>query len=103
MAVVDKRLRRREVFWTTLFTLFIGALLIQFVIGVIVATMDGQPLWLILTGPFFAVFLLWLLKLLTDRLLKAWIPGWSGYGISGAVAALGRAPACDPQPLEAQS
>ncbi len=82
MEVVDKRLRRRELFWTTLFTLFIGVLLIQFIIGVILAIMDGgQPLWLILTGPFFAVFLLWLLKLLTDQLLKAWIPGWSGYGI----------------------
>jgi hypothetical protein len=82
MAVVDRRLRARELFWTTLFTLFIGALLVQFVIGVIVAIMDGgQPLWLILTGPFFAVFLLWLLKLLTDQLLKAWIPGWTGYGV----------------------
>jgi hypothetical protein len=82
MEVVDKRLRRRELFWTTIFTLFIAVLLIQFIIGVILAIMDGgQPLWLILTGPFFAVFLLWLLKLLTDQLLKAWIPGWSGYGI----------------------
>ena len=81
MEVVDKRLRRRELFWTTIYTLLIGALLIQFVIGVIIAVMDGgQPLWPILTGPFFAVFLLWLLKLLTDQLLKAWIPGWTGFG-----------------------
>ena len=82
MAVVDKRLRARELFWTTLFTLFIGVLLIQFTIGLVGAAMDGgQPLWLILTGPFFAVFLLWLLKLLTDQLLKAWIPGWAGYEV----------------------
>ncbi len=84
MAVVERRLRARELFWTTLFTLFIGVLLIQFAIGLVGAAMDGgQPLWLILTGPFFAVFLLWLLKLLTDQLLKAWIPGWTGYDIRG--------------------
>ena len=41
MAVVDKRLRRRELFWTTLYTLLIGALLIQFIIGVFLAVMDG--------------------------------------------------------------
>jgi hypothetical protein len=82
MAVLEKRLRARELFWTTVFTLFIGVLLIQFAIGLVGAAMDGgQPLWLILTGPFFAVFLLWLLKLLTDQLLKAWIPGWAGYEV----------------------
>jgi hypothetical protein len=82
MAVVDKRLRARELFWTTFFTLFIGVLLIQFANVMVTAIMDGdQPLWLILTGPFFAVFLLWIFKLLTDQLLKAWIPGWSGYDI----------------------
>ena len=84
MEVVDKRLRRRELFWTTIYTLLIGALLIQFVVVWVIAVADGgQPLWPILTGPFFAVFLLWFLKLLTDELLKAWVPGWTGYGGSG--------------------
>ena len=41
MAMLDSACVRREMFWTTLFTLFIGALLIQFVIGVFVAVMDG--------------------------------------------------------------
>ena len=90
MAVLDKRLRRRELFWTTLYTLVIGGLLIQFAIVVVIAITDGgQPLWPILTGPFFAVFLLWLLKLLTDQLLKAWIPGWTGYGLRRRGAAWG--------------
>ncbi len=84
MAVVDKRLRARELLWTTFFTLFIGALLIQFANVMVTAVIDGdQPLWLILTGPFFAAFLLWIFKLLSDQLLKAWIPGWRGYDVRG--------------------
>ena len=84
MEVADKRLRRRELFWTTIYTLLIGGLLIQFAVVMVIAIADGaRPLWPILTGPFFAVILLWLLKLLTDELLKAWIPGWTGYGGNG--------------------
>jgi hypothetical protein len=84
MAEVDRRLRRRELLWTTFFTLFIGVLLIQFANVMVTAVIDGeQPLWLILTGPFFAAFLLWIFKLLTDQLLKAWIPGWRGYDVRG--------------------
>ncbi len=84
IAVLDRRLRRRELFWTALYSLLIGALLIQFTIVMVTAIIDGgEPLWLMLTSPFFAAFLLWIFKLLSDQLLKAWIPGWRGYDVRG--------------------
>jgi hypothetical protein len=75
---LDRRLRRRELFGLACYTLFIGAMLIQFVHLSIVAIIDGiGPLWPLVIGPFLAAFFLWILKLLVTELLKRTIPGWA--------------------------
>jgi hypothetical protein len=81
---LDRRLRRRELFGLACYTLFIGAMLIQFAHLSIVAIIDGVgPLWPLLVGPFLAAFFLWILKLLLTELLKRTIPGWTGFAGSG--------------------
>lgn len=81
MSTLEGRLRRRDLFWSICFTLFIGALLLQFVYLTIVAVVDGpEELWPLLIAPFASLFLLWLLKLLVTQVLTLAIPGWSGFG-----------------------
>jgi len=81
IGTLEARLRRRDIFWTICFTLFIGGLLFQFVYVSVVAVADGpEPPWPLLIAPFAALFLLWLLKLLVTQLLTLAIPGWSGFG-----------------------
>jgi hypothetical protein len=77
---LEGRLRRREIFWLGCFTLLIGSLLISFAwvtaISVIERSFEG-PLWVLLAGPFAAVFLIWLLKLLAAQFLRLSFPGWT--------------------------
>jgi hypothetical protein len=81
IGTLEARLRRRDIFWTICFTLFIGGLLFQFVYVSLAAVVDGpRPPWPLLIAPFAALFLLWLLKLLLTQLLTLAIPGWSGFG-----------------------
>jgi hypothetical protein len=60
---LERRLRRRAIFWLGCFTLFIGGLLIQFTfvaaISLIEWKLDG-PLWALLAAPFMAAFLFWI-------------------------------------------
>jgi hypothetical protein len=77
---LEGRLRRREIFWMGCFTLFIGSLLIQFAWVAAISVIEGRaegPLWALLIGPFVAVFLLWLFKLLVAQFLRLSFPGWS--------------------------
>ncbi len=70
---LEGRVRRREIFWLCCYTLLIGGLLIQFVSLSVMATFKGQvegPLWLLMLGPFLAICLLWIFRLLVTELLK---------------------------------
>ena len=81
IAELDGRLRRREIFWLSFYCLLLGALLLDFLYVAALSISDGlDPLWPLLSGPFIAAFLLWLLWLLTNALLKLTIPGWRGFG-----------------------
>jgi hypothetical protein len=80
VAELDRRLRRREIFWLCCYGLLIGGLLIQFLYLLAVSiTVGPEPLWPLSIAPFAALFLLWLLKLLMTELLKLLIPGWTGF------------------------
>jgi hypothetical protein len=77
---LERRLRRREIFWLVCFILFVGSMLSQFVFLSIVAIMEGttdDPLWALWAGPFLVLFFLWILKLLLVQLLNLSFPGWS--------------------------
>jgi hypothetical protein len=81
IAELDGRLRRREIFWLCFYALFLGALLLQYIHVAVDSVIDGfDPLWPVLSSPFVAVFLAWLLWMLANTLLKLTIPGWSGFG-----------------------
>jgi hypothetical protein len=81
IAELDGRLRRREIFWLCFYGLLIGALLVDFIYVAALSISDGfDSLWPVLSGPFIAAFLLWLLWLLINALLKLTIPGWRGFG-----------------------
>jgi hypothetical protein len=81
IAELDRRLRRREIFWLSVSGLIVAGLLLQLFYLLWVSITDGlDPLWPLLAGPFAAAFLLWLLKMTATALLKLTIPGWSGFG-----------------------
>jgi hypothetical protein len=81
IAELDGRLRRREIFWLCFYGLFLSAMLLQYIHVAVVSVIDGlDPLWPVVSSPFVAVFLAWLLWVLANTLLKLLIPGWSGLG-----------------------
>jgi hypothetical protein len=81
IAELDGRLRRREIFWLCFYGLLLSALLLQYIHVAVISVTDGlDPLWPVVSSPFVAVFLVWLLWMLANTLLKLLIPGWSGFG-----------------------
>jgi hypothetical protein len=80
IAELDGRLRRREIFWLCFYGLLLGALLLVLYVAALSITDGLDPLRPVLGGPFIAAFLLWLLRMLTNALLKLTIPGWRGFG-----------------------
>ena len=82
IAELDGRLRRREIVSLSFFGLIIGSLLIQFVyVFAVSLTGETDELWPVLAGPFAAAFLVWLMWLIVNSVLKLAIPGWSGFGM----------------------
>ena len=75
---LERRVRRRDIFWLVFYSLFIGGLLLQFVHVSVVAVIDGTEfLSPLLIGLFASVFLLWILKLILTELLSLTAPGWN--------------------------
>jgi hypothetical protein len=81
IAVVEGRVRRRQIFWILIFCFLIGGLVLQFVWLSIAALIDGAPdVAALIAGPFILAFFLWILKLLATELVKL---TFGGDGIAG--------------------
>jgi hypothetical protein len=81
---LEGRLRRREIFWLSIYVLFIGALLIQFVALFAISAIKREvEFWPLLVGAPLVAFFFWIFTLLVKELLKLLIPGWSGFGGRG--------------------
>ena len=77
---LEGRLRRREIFWLFCYIFFVGGMLFEFVLLTVFAVSDWpESLGSLLIGPLGALFLLWILKLLLDELIKLSFPGWRGF------------------------
>jgi hypothetical protein len=77
---LERRLRRREMFWLALYVLFFGNVLIQAVVLFAVSVVEGDvDFWAVAVGtPFFAIFL-WIFVLLAKRLVELANPGFRGF------------------------
>jgi hypothetical protein len=76
---LEARLRRRDIFWLSCYSLLIGTLLIQFLHESVVAILGGtEPLWPLLAAPLLVAFLLWIFVVLVQQLLELTIPGRAG-------------------------
>jgi hypothetical protein len=77
---LERRLRRREIFWLGFYGLFIGGLLIQSVLVFTIGLIDGDvQFWVFMGGLPLIAFLFWIFTLLLKELRKLLIPGWAGF------------------------
>ncbi|HEX7155635.1 MAG TPA: hypothetical protein VF229_00375 [Burkholderiaceae bacterium] len=76
---IEARLRRRQIAILAFYILFIGGMLVQFMLLTVFGLdNDDNPLWPLIFGPLLDAFFLWILILLVNELLKLLFPGWTG-------------------------
>ena len=76
---IEARLRRRQMAILALYILFIGGMLMEFMLLTVFGlSNDDNPLWPLIFGPLLDAFFLWILILLVKELLKLLFPGWTG-------------------------
>jgi len=82
---LEARLRRRQIALLVFYILFIGSMLMQFMLVTVVGVSDDDsPLWPLTIGLLLVAFFLWIFILLVKELLKLVFPRWTGLaGIAG--------------------
>jgi hypothetical protein len=84
IARIEARLRRRQIFWLGFCILFIGGMLLEFILLTVFGVSDSDtPLWPLMIGPILVAFFLWILLLLVKELLKAILPARNPFSLIG--------------------
>jgi hypothetical protein len=77
IARLEARLRRRQIYGLLFGILFIGGMVLQFLLLAI--EQSNAPLWPLIIGPLLVAFFFWILMLLVRELLKLTVPGFRGF------------------------
>jgi hypothetical protein len=80
IANLEGRLRRRQIYGLLLGILFIGGMVLQFLLLAIFGVEESDaPLWPLIIGPLLVAFFFWIWMLLVRELLKLAVPGFRGF------------------------
>jgi hypothetical protein len=80
IARLERRLRRRQIYGLLFGILFIGGMLLQFLLLAIFGVEESDaPLWPLILGPLLVFFFFWILMVLVRELLKLAVPGFRGF------------------------
>lgn len=80
IAKLEGRVRRRRIYGLLFGILFIGGMVLQFLLLAIFGVEESDaPLWPLTIGPLLVAFFFWILMLLVRELLKLAAPGFRGF------------------------
>ncbi len=92
IARLEGRLRRRQIFWLVFCILFMGGMLLQFMLLTVIGVNESDtPLWPLTIGPILVAFLLWIVMLLVKELLQLLLPGRKHLSLIGGPRQMVRA------------
>jgi hypothetical protein len=77
---LERRLRRREMFWLALYTLFVGNMLIQSLVLFAIGFIEGDvELWAFMVGAPLVALFFWIFVLLVKEMIKLSNPNFRGF------------------------